>query len=147
MTSVERTAVIAASPGAVWDVLADFGGIVSWAPNVDHSCLLTEQESGVGTVRRIQAGRTTLVETVRTWEAGEALGYQIEGVPAVLRSVVSTWRIAPHERGTTVTLTTEIDAGQRPPQRLIANIAGRKLGKASDDMIAGLAAHLEGTTQ
>ena len=46
MTTVERTALIEAAPQAIWKVLADFASISAWAPNVDHSCLLTEQERG-----------------------------------------------------------------------------------------------------
>ena len=66
MSSVERSTTIDASPDDVWAILADFGEIGLWAPNFDHSCLLSEQTSGVGTVRRVQVGRTTLVETVRS---------------------------------------------------------------------------------
>ncbi len=146
MTEVERRRTVAASPDVVWTLLADYGGIVAWAPNVDHSCLLSEQESGVGAERRIQSGRTTLVETVRSWEPNQELSYEITGLPKVVRSVVSAWRIAPHDDGTVVTLTSAIDAGPRPPQRLIAKIVGRKLGEAADEMLAGLATHVEETT-
>lgn len=143
MTEVERRRTVAASPGAVWTLLADYGGIVAWASNVDHSCLLTDQESGVGAVRRIQSGRTALVETVRSWVPDEELSYEITGLPKVVRSVVSTWRIVPDDAGSVVTLTSAIDAGPRPPQRLIAKIAGRKLAEAADEMLAGLATHLD----
>ena len=64
MATVERTKQLAAEPARGWDVLADFGAIATWAPNVDHSCLMSEQEPDVGTTRRVQTGRTTLLETV-----------------------------------------------------------------------------------
>ncbi len=35
-----RLRTIAAEPQAIWDVIADFGAISSWADIVDHSCLL-----------------------------------------------------------------------------------------------------------
>jgi uncharacterized protein YndB with AHSA1/START domain len=146
MTTVERTTTIPASPQQVWDVLADFAAIGSWAPNVDHSCLLTEQESGLGTVRRIQTGRTTIVETVTAWEPGVMLSYSITGLPAVIRSVISTWRLEPYGGGASTTLTTAIDCGPRPPQKLIAKAVGRKLGQPSDEMLAGLTAHLQETS-
>lgn len=51
-----------APPARVWQVLAHFGAISAWAPNVDHSCLLTHQAGGVGAIRRIQTRRTTVGE-------------------------------------------------------------------------------------
>ncbi len=145
MTTVRRTAVVPAPPSEVWATLSDFAAISSWAPNVDHSCLMTEQDSGVGAVRRIQTGRTTVVETVTTWTSGEVLAYSIAGLPPVIRSVTNTWRLEPAGDGTTVSLTSEVDAGPRPPQKAIAKAVGRKLGSASDDMLAGLARHVGAT--
>lgn len=139
MKTVERTGVIEAPPGRVWDVLADYGAIASWAPNVDHSCLLTERADGVGAVRRIQTGRTTLREVVKTWEPSASLSYRIIGLPPIVRSVTNTWRLAGLGDTTTVTLTSQIDCGPRPPQQAIARVVGRRLATASEQMIAGLA--------
>lgn len=143
MASVEKLTQIPAPPDEVWAVLADFAGISRWAPNVDHSCLLSEQTDGVGTVRRIQSGRQTVVETVVEWDAGQTLAYEITGLPPVIRCVTNTWSLAEARGGTTVTLTSQIDAGSRPPQKGIARVVGRVLGGASDQMLAGLAATLE----
>lgn len=147
MATVTRSATIPASADAVWAMLADFAAISQWASNVDHSCLLSDQTEGVGMVRRIQTGRTTVVETVEHWNPGVSLRYAITGLPPVIRSVTNTWTLAPADGAaafprTTITLTTEIDAGTRPPQQGIAKVVGRKLGQASDEMLAGLAAHL-----
>ena len=139
MKTVERTGVIEAPPGRVWDVLADYGAIASWAPNVDHSCLLTERADGVGAVRRIQTGRTTLREVVKTWEPSASLSYRIIGLPPIVRSVTNTWRLAGSGDTTTVTLTSQIDCGPRPPQQAIARVVGRRLATASEQMIVGLA--------
>ena len=109
---------IACAPEAVWAVLADFGGISRWAPNVDHSCLTTEQPEGVGTVRRVQVGRNALLERVVEWEPGRRLAYEIEGLPAVVRSVTNTWELEGSGGATTVTLTSQIDTGPRPPHQL-----------------------------
>ena len=143
MSQVSRRREIAADPDVVWKALAAFDRIAEWAPNADHSCLLSEQNSGIGMTRRIQTGRTTLVETVIAWEPGVRLSYTIAGLPRVIRSATNTWRLEPVARGTKLTLTSEIDAGPRPPQRLIAKAVGRKLGSASDHMLEGIAAHLE----
>ncbi|MEQ8840201.1 MAG: SRPBCC family protein [Acidimicrobiales bacterium] len=141
MVSVVRSRVIAASSDEVWAALSDFASISAWAPNVDHSCLLTEQTEGVGTTRRIQTGRITLVETVETYEPGRTLAYRLTGLPPVIRSVTNTWQLAPSGDQTSATLTSQIDAGPRLPQKAIARAVGRRLGAASEQMLDGLAAH------
>ena len=140
MAECIRTRRIDSSPGEVWATLADLGAISSWAPNCEHSSLLTEGNgTGVGAVRRVQAGRTTLLERVVEWEPEGVLAYQLEGLPSVIRSAVMEWRLRLEADATIVTLTSRVDAGPRPPQRLIANIAARRLAKASDQMLDGLA--------
>ena len=141
-----ETLTITAPAEEVWAVLADFGRISVWAPNVDHSCLMSHQTDGVGTVRRIQTGRTTVVERVIEWEAGERLSYTIEGLPPVIRSVTNTWTLAEAFGATTVTLTSEIDTGPKPPQKAIARGLARTLGKASVQMLGGLNGHLKAVT-
>ena len=134
---------IACSPDEVWAALADFGAIARWAPNVDHSCATTEPGEGVGAERRIQVGRNALLERVVAWEPGHRLAYEIEGLPPVIRSVANTWELDGSDGSTTVTLTSRIDTGPRPPRQLIARVVGRTLGTASREMLAGLKAHLE----
>lgn len=150
MTVVSRSGSVVAGPHDVWAVLADFGAISIWAPNVDHSCLLTEQDTGVGTARRIQAGRTTLVETVAVWttptpDSPGVLSYSLTGLPRVVRSVTNTWHLTVRGDTTIMTLTSAVDAGPRPPQKGIAWIVSRKLASASDEMIAGLTRHIATT--
>lgn len=138
MIEVSRAVDISAPPVEVWAVIGDFGAISGWAPNVDHSCLLSEQTEGVGVVRRIQTGRTTIVERVDQWEAPSTLSYALEGLPPVVKSAVNTWAIEATPGGSRVTLRSRIDAGPRPPQKLIARAVARKLTEASDQMLAGL---------
>ena len=80
---MSRMRTLAAEPQAVWKVLADFGALSSWARNVDHSCLLEHGDDGVGvgTSRRVQVGRNTLVERVTDVIPGSTLAYDIEGLP------------------------------------------------------------------
>jgi hypothetical protein len=103
---------------------------------------MSGQTEGVGMARRVQVGRTTLLERVVTWEPGVTLSYVLEGLPPVVKTATNTWTIVATPDGSRVTLTTRVDAGRRPPQQLIAKVVGRKLGQASDEMIAGLIARL-----
>ncbi|MCH2432647.1 MAG: SRPBCC family protein [Acidimicrobiales bacterium] len=82
MTTVERSRLVDAAPTEVWKVLSEFETISSWAPNVEHSCFLTEGASDVGTTRRVQVGRSALIETVVEWEEPHTLSYSLKGLPA-----------------------------------------------------------------
>ena len=70
MADIDRTRTIAAAPHDIWDVLADFGAIASWADKVDHSCILFPGADGepLGTARRVQMGRDTLVERITDFD-------------------------------------------------------------------------------
>ncbi len=140
--TVTRHRHVAGPPEAVWAVLADFGSLARWARDVDHACLLHDGDLAHGAVRRVQLGRTVLLETVDAVEPGRRLGYRIEGLPPVLRTVRDDWALAPAGAGTDVVVTTTVDAGPRPPQQLVARLVARRMGSASDSMLAGLAAHL-----
>ncbi len=143
MTTVERSRVITAPASQVWSVLADFGEIASWAPNVDHSCLLTEGASGVGAVRRVQMGGAVARETIEEFTPESVLSYRITGLPSVVRSVTNRWDLTESHGSTTVTLTSQIDCGSKAPQRLLAKLIGRRLAAASEQMLAGLSDQCE----
>ena len=143
MAEIVETTSIEGSPDQVWAVLGDFGGIGRWAPNVDHSCLATEQSSGVDCVRRVQVGRNALLERVVDWQERDRISYAIEGLPPVVRSTINTWALEAHGDSTTVTLTTQIDTGPRPPQQIIGRALGKVMAKASREMLAGLKTHVE----
>jgi len=142
VATVVRTAVIAASPEQVWAVLADFESISTWADFVDHSSLLTEQTEGVGMTRRIQTGRTTVVETVTAWEPGVLLSYEITGLPPVIKSVTNTWRLGASGDATMAWIETNVITGSRPPQLAVAKAVAGRLAKSSVQMLDGLNAYL-----
>lgn len=146
MAEIVEMARIARPAADVWATMADFGGISRWASNVDHSSLTTEQPDGVGAQRRVQVGRSALLEQIIEWEPGRRLGYRIDGLPPVIRSLTNTWELEESDGSTTVTLRSRIDAGSRPPQLVVARMAGRALAKTSREMLTGLKTHLEGTT-
>lgn len=147
VAAISRSRTIAASPSAVWDVLSDFGRLSSWADNVDHSCLLEHGPDGVslGTSRRVQVGRNTLVERITEFSPPEALAYDIEGLPRRIRRVENRWTVRPDGGATDVTLTSTVDIGDNPVAAVAERALCRFLAKQSDTMLAGLAARLEGS--
>lgn len=143
MADIDRTRTIAAAPKAIWDVLADFGAISSWADNVDHSCILVGGTTPVGTTRRVQVGREVLVERIVEFDPPHALAYDIEGLPKRLRRVTNRWTLRPVGRSSVVTLTSTVEIGSRPDQQLAERILCRVLARQSDAMLAGLAKRME----
>jgi uncharacterized protein YndB with AHSA1/START domain len=143
---VSRTRIIAAAPQAVWDVLADFGSISSWAASVDHSCVLEHGADGspLGTSRRVQVGRNTLVERITEFSAPSVLGYDIEGLPRRLRRLANRWEVRPAGDGRTeVTLISTVEIGDNLLSRAAENIVCRAMAKQSDSMLTGLADEVE----
>lgn len=147
MEEFRRSRTIAAEAQAVWDVLADFGAISSWAGNVDHSCLLSPSAEGVGmgTTRRVQVGRDALVERITEFEPPHVLAYDVEGFPRQLRHLNNRWTLRPAAGGTSVTLTTTIEIGHNPVQRLAERAVARFSARQLDTMLTGLANRLENT--
>ena len=146
MADIQRTRIVAARVQEVWDVLADFGAISAWADNVDHSCILFSGAGGapVGTTRRVQVKRDTLVERITEFDPPHVLAYDIEGLPRLLRRVANRWTLAAGSGdAATVTLTTTIEIGARPPQKLAERIVCQVAARQSDSMLAGLANRLE----
>jgi hypothetical protein len=146
VADIHRARTIAARVREIWDVLADFGSISSWADNVDHSCILFSGADGgpVGTARRLQVKRDTLVERITEFDPPHALAYDIEGLPRRLRRVSNRWTLAA-SRGDSavVTLTSRVEIGSRPPEKLAERVLCRFLARQSDVMLAGLANRLE----
>ena len=147
MATVTRTGSVAAAPRAVWDVLADFGAISSWAHNIDHSCLLEHghDPAAVGTSRRVQMGRNTVVERITESAAPTVLAYDIEGLPRQLGRVSNRWTVSSLGRSTGVTVTSTVEIGSNPLAQLAERAVCRMMGKQSGAMLAGLAARVEGS--
>jgi hypothetical protein len=130
---------IDADPSDIWATLASFDSIARWAPNVNHSCLLTEQDSGVGASRRIQQGNTVVIETVTVWEPPHCLEYRIDGLPPRIGNVFNRWEVGGHDGHSDVMLTARAGEGARGPAKLAAKAVGVALGRVNATMLNGLA--------
>lgn len=145
VADISRSRTITAQPQAIWDVLADFGSLSSWADNADHSCILNQGPEGdaVGTTRRVQIGRNVLLERITELDPPTALAYDVEGLPGRVRAVVNRWTLRPARAGTLVTLTSRVDIGANPLARAAEWVVCRGMAKESDAMLAGLARRTE----
>jgi Polyketide cyclase / dehydrase and lipid transport len=144
VADIDRSRTIVADPHAVWDVLADFGSISSWADNVDHSCILVQGSEPVGTTRRVQIGRNALVETITEFDPLRVIAYDVDGLPKRVRRFTNRWSLRPAGQGTTiVTLTSTVEIGSGAVRELAERALCRVQIRQSDIMLAGLAHRLE----
>lgn len=145
MAEIARTRTIAAAPQEVWNVLADFGALSTWVDRADHSSILVHGPDGgpIGTSRRVQMGRNTLVETIVEFDPPHALAYEIDGLPKQLGRVTNRWTLRPQGDETAVTLTSPVEIGSGPLRQLAERGVCRVMAHESDGMLAGLAKRLE----
>ena len=144
VASIDRSRAVAAEPKEVWAVLADFGSISEWADNIDHSCILNNGSEPVGTTRRVQIGRTALVERITEFDPTWALAYDVEGLPKRLHRFTNRWTLRRVQDGNTVvTLTSTVEIGSGPMQKLVERAVCRIQVRQSDVMLAGLAKRWE----
>jgi hypothetical protein len=144
VAAIDRSRTVAADPQAVWDVLADFGSISAWADNIDHSCILNHGDEPLGATRRVQIGRNALVETITEFDATWALAYDVDGLPKRVRRFSNRWSLRRVTNGgTVVTLTSTVEIGSGPLQKLAERVVCRVQTRQSDIMLAGLARRLE----
>jgi uncharacterized protein YndB with AHSA1/START domain len=145
VAAISRTRTIPAPPQAIWDVLADFGSLSSWADSADHSCILNQGPDGgaIDTTRRVQVGRNTVVERIIEFEPPSAIAYAITGLPKRFRHVVNRWTLVRSGGATEVTLTSRLKIGSNPVARAAEWVVCRGMAKQSDSLLAGLAQRME----
>ncbi len=144
VADIDRSRIIAADLQAVWDVLADFGSISSWADNIDHSCILVQGNEPLGTTRRVQIGRNALVETITEFDPLRAIAYHVDGLPKRVRRFANRWTVRSTGNGATlVVLTSTIEIGSGAVRKLAERAVCRVQVRQSDIMLAGLAHRLE----
>jgi hypothetical protein len=140
VADIDRSRIVAANPKEVWDVLADFGSISSWADNVDHSCILNHGSEPVGTTRRVQIGRNALVERIIEFDPTWALAYEVEGLPKRVHRFTNRWTLRAAQGGkTVVTLTSTVEIGPGRLHKLAERALCHVQVRQSDAMLDGLA--------
>ena len=144
MAKKSLSIIISTSKEKIWKILSDFDQIYLWAENVDHSCFLSEQTTGVGTTRRVQQGPNVVLETVTSWEEPIRLSYQIEGLPKVFKKVTNSWKLFDEGLKTRVELTVHI-VPIRPPAEIAAQILGKIFSRLNKKMLTGLKNQVEQT--
>ncbi len=110
MTRIIETFKSNASPAAVWELLADFGNIDFFNPNLKDSYLLEGSAShGVGTLRQcnLADGKNYIRERVVDWKEGESYTIEIFEGTMPLKNILTTLRVVPHGTGSLLSMEME----------------------------------------
>ena len=148
MTTETRSVYVDAPRHQVWDVLADFGNIYKFNPNLTGSYSTSDANSGVGATRHcdLTFSGASIEEEIIAWNEGES--YQIEIVDGTrtppFKSVVATLAVADEGVGTRVTMTMEYSLKFGPIGRAMDALGIRKqYAKAVTLILAGLKHYVE----
>ncbi|MEM7281177.1 MAG: SRPBCC family protein [Pseudomonadota bacterium] len=107
MTTITREVRINAPKEKVWDILADFGNIYLFNPNVPTSYLTSDQKRGVGTTRHCDVAGpfdgASIEERIISWNEGESMEIEIyEGKKSPpFKKAIASLRVS-EDRGETV---------------------------------------------
>ena len=142
MAEIRKSVTLDARREAVWATLTAFDRIAEWAEDVDHSSLLTDQASGVGTTRRIQQGANAITETIVNWQEPTCLAYRVDGLPPIFRQVINQWDLTEKGERTQANLTVQVTTA-RPPTAIAAQIVARAIGRVNARILNGLQAEME----
>ena len=78
MTHVTKQTRINASKQQVWGIIADFGGVVNYNPNISNSYSTSENNEGVGATRHCDLlPMGSVEERVFDWKEGEEYSLEI----------------------------------------------------------------------
>ena len=141
MAEITKSVTLDARREVVWATLTAFDRIAEWAEDVDHSSLLTDQASGVGTTRRIQQGANAITETIVKWQEPTCLAYRVDGLPPIFRQVINQWDLTEKGERTQANLTVQVTTA-RPPTAIAAQIVARVIGRVNARILNGLQAEM-----
>lgn len=90
---------------AVWELLADFGGVCRWAPYMKTSHLIGDIQSGVGMRRGMRhAWGFRFEEAVTQWNDGQGFSFDVLRAPFPMKDVTESWHLS-HENGVSIVST------------------------------------------
>jgi uncharacterized protein YndB with AHSA1/START domain len=146
MSRVTASVYIDAPSEAVWEVLADLGGISRWNPGVAESRLTSEQANGEGATRHcdLQNPRGYLEERAFNWRDHEGYSIDVTASNFPLKRSVVEFSIHPESDGTRAIVMVDY-ALKYGPLGVLADalLVRRKYRRGFDNLLAGLKYHIE----
>lgn len=110
----------------VWEAVSRWEDPSGWVPQLKSCTILGDPSrvQGVGAVRRIVEEDQVLVERVVKWEEPQVVGIAVEGVPPLVRNVVTTFSVTPvADEVCTFTVLSSSESGLGPIGLVLAPFA------------------------
>jgi hypothetical protein len=135
---VVSTLDLAAPPERVFEVLADIGGWAGWYKGM-RKVRVDGPATGVGALRTVWVGATSVQERFLVWEPAERMTFIITSmnIPGV-RSMVEEWALSPGATAGTSLLTTTIAVEASGPLKAVPKLVHTMMASATKGS-AGLA--------
>jgi uncharacterized protein YndB with AHSA1/START domain len=135
---VVATLDLSAPPERVFEVLSDTGGWANWYKGM-RKVRVDGPASGVGALRTVWVGATSVQERFLVWEPGQRMTFVITSmnIPGV-RSMVEDWVLTPGSSAGTTRLTTTIAVEASGPLRAVPKLVHKMMASATKGS-AGLA--------
>lgn len=93
----------------------------------------------MGASRRVALGSNVLIENIVDWKPGEAMAYEIDGLPSALARVENRWEIRPSaDGGSEVSLSCSVEPGPKPPMKVVAKAVARRIASVNESLVADL---------
>ncbi|MBV7327256.1 SRPBCC family protein [Chloroflexi bacterium TSY] len=148
MTTLAAEVWIDAPKEKVWDIVADFGNISLWNPNVPNSYLTSDQTTGEGTTRHcdLSLSGVTVEERILEWNDGESMTIEIyDGTKTPpWKSAQATFTLKEKDGGTHVVGAFSFEMKYGPIGKLMSKfMIEPQFGKAWQQLFAGLKHHVE----
>jgi uncharacterized protein YndB with AHSA1/START domain len=110
VSELTKRIAICAPTDKVWEVIADFENVASWAPTIVDSRSTTEVKSGVGARRVLDHKSGQVVEEVIVeWNEGHSFIYQIPNGFWPVKSLREVWSVEPSPEGSVVVVTMDFE--------------------------------------
>jgi hypothetical protein len=131
---VTDTYHVAATPGQVWDVLADLAGWSRWHRGIRKVRIDGDgSASGVGAQRTVWVGATRVSETFIEWEPGVRMTFAITNfnLPGVA-AMVEDWAVAADPANSECSVVTmTIGVEPKGPMRALSGLLRGALARAT----------------
>ena len=110
MSELTKRIAIGAPTDKVWEVIADFGNVASWAPTIVDSRSTTEINRGVGARRMLDHKSGKIVEEVIVeWNEGHSFIFEIPNGFWPIKNLREVWSVEPSPEGSVVVVTMDFE--------------------------------------
>ena len=139
METVIQSVTLNTSKKEAWKVLADFGNAHKYFEGIENAYLMTEQQTGVGTIRHcdlpsMMGMKQFIDEEITDWLEGEEFTYIVTNTAAPIKDGIARWRV----EGDDIQSTIHVDIRYQPKGLLGYLMKGKLQTEFNKQIQAGL---------